>query len=153
MHSPHAEKIFKKKKIENGWGGPLLQTAGFCSLSSILPRPQRTWQPESLGNMEISEILKKKRKEKDQAAVERTRYIGLNIYTETEYNCSAGARGKAEAECGGRPGRPARVYCLKRGEAATGNQSGAGPGQERGGSCRGGPSSPRRSGPGGGKAC
>lgn len=117
MHSPHAEKN------QNSRGGPPPPGHGVkCSLPSILPRPQQTQQPESFENMEISEILQNKRKkEKSQAEVGRTRYISLNIYTRAIQNCTARAPGAAEAARGGRLGRPARVYCFEREEAAAGS--------------------------------
>ena len=137
-----------QRKIKKS-GRPLLQTS---RLSVHYPRFYLALsKPGSLSfeNMEISEILKNKRKKKSQAAVGRTRYIGLNIYTEAIQNCTARAPGATEAARGGRLGRPARVYCFEREEAAAGNRVRA---RDRGegGSCRGGPSSPRRSCPGGG---
>lgn len=52
----------------------------------------------------------------------RTRYIGLNIYIEAIQNCTARASRAAEAAGGGRPGRPAWVYCFEREEAAARNR-------------------------------
>ena len=92
----------------------------------------------------------------------RTRYIGLNIYTEAIQNCTARAPGAVEAARGNRLRRPARVYCFEREEAAAGSRVRAKDGEKAGVAEEvpaplGGPvreaAGIRRSEPGGGGRC
>lgn len=95
MHSPHAEKI------ETVPAAPSSRPLGSVSVTLLPPRSQQTRQPGSFENMNISEIKKKKK----SGCGGRTRYIGLNIYTEAIRNCTARAPGRRRpCAAAGQPG-------------------------------------------------
>lgn len=101
-----------------------------CSLPSILPRPQQTQQPESFENMEISEILKNKRKKKKSGCggknpLHRFKYL-YRSHTELHGEGSQGGEGRAR-----RPARPASPGLLLREGRGSCREPSPGQGQGR----------------------
>lgn len=72
------------------------------------------------------------KKKKSQPAVGRTRYIGLNIYTEALQNCTARAPGAAEAARSCRPAGQPRFIASRGKRRLLGAESGPGTGEKAG---------------------